>query len=139
MFNHERQGGSGNLHADSNTFHSFIDKYGLIDLGYTGSDFTWDNGREMKHRIFKRLDRFLVNNEANLMWANASVRHLARFSSDHAPILLRLNPVTNLKTKRRPFRMEVAWFSHEDFIPLVQAAWSSNTQVSMSLLKLKSI
>lgn len=35
---------------------SFISDYGLVDLGFNGNPFTWNNGRQGAANIRKRLD-----------------------------------------------------------------------------------
>ena len=38
-----------------------IEAFVLIDLGYTGIPFTWCNQRDANARVWKRLDRAMVN------------------------------------------------------------------------------
>lgn len=136
-FIHERLGGSGGLHSDSNVFNDIIMGHGLIDLGYTGADFTWDDSKSTKRKVFKRLDRVLMNQDGHLKWTNAHVRHLARFSSDHSLILLSLDSSLACKSERRPFRFEAAWMTHSDFYPMVEMCWFHNPEVSKALPTLK--
>ncbi|OIT29108.1 hypothetical protein A4A49_64804, partial [Nicotiana attenuata] len=62
----EKQG--GNLHRMSKSMPmiQFIMDCDLIDPGFSGSQFTWCNGWAPNKRIWKRLDRVLVNQD----WMN---------------------------------------------------------------------
>ncbi|KAH0709402.1 hypothetical protein KY284_010829 [Solanum tuberosum] len=44
-------------------FLSMIETCGLIDIGYNGQHFTWCNQRSERARVWKRLDRALVNDK----------------------------------------------------------------------------
>jgi len=68
----------------------------LNDLHFSGSPFTWWNGRADEDCIFKRLDRVVANQAMQDMVGNMEVMHLARTGSDHAPLLLTTGgPVPN--------------------------------------------
>lgn len=74
----------------------------LMEVRYTGSNFTWRNGRVDEAYIFKRLDRVLVNNAFMELFLTSEVHHLMRQGSDHAPLHLICNteePV-NIKSFR---------------------------------------
>lgn len=68
---------------------------GLRDINYTGLMYTWHNGQQFRRSVFQRLDKALANNNWNLMFPNARLRHLPRYSSDHNPIVLEFNLSTN--------------------------------------------
>ncbi|KAL8128953.1 hypothetical protein V2J09_018108 [Rumex salicifolius] len=74
----ERIGGSGSVHPDSDFFQGIIDDLALIDLGFSGQVTTWSRGDSTK--------RFVAN------WPNASVHHLLKLGSDHASLLVTLDP-----------------------------------------------
>lgn len=44
-------------------FIAVIKGCGLFDLGFTRQKFTWTNNREVMFRIWKRLDRAMVNDK----------------------------------------------------------------------------
>ncbi|XP_019242618.1 PREDICTED: uncharacterized protein LOC109222755 [Nicotiana attenuata] len=80
----------GKIHNMSKSlpFINCIVDSGLLDLGYTGSPFTWCNGWAPTKRIWARLDRALVNSEWLQNFADISITHLVRTGSDHAPLLV---------------------------------------------------
>lgn len=82
----------------------------LVDLGYTGSRFTWSNNRHIKHRILERLDKCVANYEWLNMFPEACVQHLPRTHSDHCPLLLNLHKHKSPNDKI--FRFETIWTTH---------------------------
>ncbi|KAJ4964589.1 hypothetical protein NE237_016438 [Protea cynaroides] len=65
---------------------SCVENLGLVDGGFAGRKLTWCNNQEGARSIWARLDRVLLNKEWSLN--NLKVQHLARLSSDHAPLLI---------------------------------------------------
>ncbi|XP_060170581.1 uncharacterized protein LOC132601517 [Lycium barbarum] len=61
----KKQGGLPVSSNETLDFSTCIQSYGLIDVGFTRSKFTWWNGRTEEDCIFKRLDRILVNHNAH--------------------------------------------------------------------------
>lgn len=60
----------------------------LIDPGSSGSIFTWCNGSCPEKRVWKRLDRVLVNHEWMNIFGSTNVNHLIRNASDHSPLVV---------------------------------------------------
>ena len=99
-----------------------------MDMGYSGSDFTWCNNRKGKARIYKRLDRGLVNQAWIDKSICTSIIHLARVSSDHSPLLMEVTHMTPPRYK--PFRFLNFWVNRSDFFQVVEMAWESNADVN---------
>lgn len=57
----EKKGGRPVGSSSSGGLRQFITNNGLIDLGFNGNSFTWNNGRGGCANIRERLDRGLVN------------------------------------------------------------------------------
>lgn len=74
-------------------FNNLINTCVLIDLGFTGYTFIWNNHRSDRNNIEQRLDRALVNNKWIKKFPNSSIKHLGPLASDHVPI--RLNTYNN--------------------------------------------
>ncbi|CAA7042857.1 unnamed protein product [Microthlaspi erraticum] len=55
----ERVGGSGRLSMDSVAFGEWIQDLSLIDMGFSGNQYTWRRGRVESTFVAKRLDRVL--------------------------------------------------------------------------------
>ncbi|KAL2512765.1 Uncharacterized protein Adt_18365 [Abeliophyllum distichum] len=93
---------------------------GLTDAGYSGSQYTWTNGR-----VWKRLDRVLINSAIGSSCSRFSVRHLNRSTSDHSPLLIQWSSDDDLGP--RPFRFLNVWSRHHDFLSFVSQKWSFPT------------
>lgn len=64
----------------------------MIDIGYVGYPFTWNNKRGGRANIRMRLDRALVNPRWRIECPNGILLHLLPGGSDHCPVLLRYGP-----------------------------------------------
>lgn len=137
MYKDERQGGSGNLSPDSKDFAKWASDLCLIDMGFTGPNFTWTRGSSVETRVAKRLDRAFTYQRGRTKWTNAMVTHLPSLASDHNPLLLALNPPQRVKPSRRPFRFEAAWFSHPDFKRLIDEKWNQEAEAPRALEELR--
>lgn len=84
-----------------------VNVMGLLNLGFSGNLFTWNNQRGGKHNIQERLDKSFENDEWRLMFSQALVSHLAALDFDHKPILLKLYRVGMSRLK--PFPFEGMW------------------------------
>ena len=82
----EKRGGSNKSQAQMQLFREVVDECGFIDLGFVGSQFTWQKHFTDGHSIWERLDRALINNEWMLRFADSRVHHLSVISSDHNPL-----------------------------------------------------
>ncbi|XP_016491548.1 uncharacterized protein LOC107811177 [Nicotiana tabacum] len=99
---------------------------GLVDLGYVGPRFTWCNNRRPSKRIWKRLDRILVNDKWMQNFHNNYFRHLVRTGSDHLPLLTKCHSEKQEVIKY--FRFLNLWVQQPDFLEVFQNNWS--TQVT---------
>ena len=133
----ERTGGNGRLSQDSLAFGEWINGLSLIDMGFKGGRFTWRRGRTQSTFIAKRLDRVLCNAQARLKWQEAVVSHLPFLSSDHVPVHMQLNPKSRSNPRRRPFRFEAAWLTHEGFKDLLSVSWDPNVSTPEALAGLQ--
>lgn len=70
-------------------FHNMIMNFALVDMGYSGSPFTWTNLRAGLANIQQRLDRALCNLQWLTKFPGYHVLHLPRTRSDHSPLLVR--------------------------------------------------
>lgn len=84
--NDERNSNSG---ASSN-FMEWVERKGLIDLGYSGPRFTWQHSVNASSRKASRLDRALCDVEWRRRFHSANIRHLPHAYSNHCPLLLSL-------------------------------------------------
>lgn len=109
LLDDERSSGFG----ASTCFRSWVGEKGLIDLGCTGSHFTWRHGLSIENRREARLDRGLCCVDWRSMFPVASVRHLRHTYSDHCPIILELHGRDQRSMEVRPLRFQAAWLLHK--------------------------
>lgn len=76
--------------SSSKGFRHFMDCLGFVDLGFSGRNFTWNNGRSGLACICKRLDRSITNIQWCTGFPNVGVKHYSVSISDHVPLILNL-------------------------------------------------
>ena len=86
----------------------------LQDLGWSGAEYTWDNGQAGSLNVKARLDRALGNAEFLNMFDNSRVRHIYTPESDHCFIMVDLRDRFTAEPRRggRQFRYEDVWQTH---------------------------
>lgn len=84
----EKMGGLPFEQHEAMDFTFCINNCSLMEIKYSGSDYTWWNRRIEKECIFKRLDRVLVNNVFLDSYPSSEVVYLIKDRSGHAPIQL---------------------------------------------------
>ena len=92
----------------SNEFKETIAQCNFLDLGFSGSNFTWTNSQFGGGYIAERLDRALANGDWRVKFSDATVNHLARAKSDHNPLLISTAPDPG--PRRLPFRFHFIFF-----------------------------
>ncbi|GJZ02765.1 RNA-directed DNA polymerase, eukaryota [Tanacetum coccineum] len=101
-------------------FSDFINDMRLVKIPMGGRKFTRVTDDGVK---FSKLDRFLLNEEFNELWANLSVIALDRKLSDHYSILLK---DVKLDFGPKPFWVFNTWLEEHDFLGIVEGAWNKN-------------
>ena len=115
-----KKGGCSFCVSKVESFLNFIDGARLTDLGFSGTNFTWCNNRLGSAKIWKRLDRVLVNQQWLNLDMNISVTHLNRVASDHSPLLITCSLALGVTPKS--FRFLDVWKSHAAFHKVVNQA-----------------
>lgn len=124
----EKKGGRPHIMSKSLPFLQCIMDCELLDPGYSGSTFTWCNGWCPERRVWKRLDRVLVNHEWMNLFDSTSVNHLISTGSDHSPLF-----VIAKSTQREPikyFKFLDFWTDEPNFKEVVEQAWNMDVQGS---------
>lgn len=126
----EKRGGRSISGSSVNCLKDFMSNTGAIDLGFTGPSFTWSNRRVGLANIKKRLDQCLCNQEWQLLFPKAKVKHLCNSNYDHNPILLDAH--FEFETLNRPFKFEAMWTKEEGSKVVVDNAWQVEVEGSHS-------
>ncbi|CAN1315043.1 Transposon TX1 uncharacterized 149 kDa protein [Linum perenne] len=100
---------------------TFSNSLHLIDIGFTGPEFTWSNRHQDSTVIDERLDRFLLNDAWLDQFPESSVTHLDPRYSDHSPILLRTQPPSPVSKKL--FRFDCRWVDNPEVTNLISHSW----------------
>lgn len=115
----------GGLHVFPQEYEDFvfyINSCELYDTSFNDSSFTWWNERSDKGCIFKRLDRFISNQDFQELVGNLDLQHLARTGSDHAPMILSCGGISQNCIKL--FRFLKFWTTRDDFKKVVKENWN---------------
>ncbi|KAI0524767.1 hypothetical protein KFK09_004152 [Dendrobium nobile] len=114
----ERVGGLHPNFRSMEDFNDMIMNCNLIDIGFSGNNFTWNRGN-----LWQWLDRVLFNNDWVNVFNATKVVHLSRTLSDHSPLLINVNLNSASSTSR--FRFQNMWLAHNSFINVVHNNWSA--------------
>jgi hypothetical protein len=132
-------GGQPYACSSNDPFQDFLNSHGLVDLGFSGSPFTWSNHRHGRHLIRERLDHSVVSTQWIHLFPLFLVRHLPAQASDHNALLL--NTSSSNSHLPTPFRFEEFWTKDPSCIEVIASAWRSNVVGTSSFIlaqKLKS-
>ena len=92
----EKQGGRPVTSSSQCHLRSFINHFGMIDLGFAGNPFTWSNNRKGLENIKERLDRGLASPSWVHLHPEFFFIYLPTQNSDHNPISLNTNSSPDL-------------------------------------------
>lgn len=103
-----------------------MQKLGAIDLGFQGKRFTWENNQVGRGLIKERLDRAFADKHWLLLFPSVSVTHLVKEFSDHCPIFISAEKLSN--KGERPFRFIQAWTTDGQSHQVVDYAWNQDNR-----------
>lgn len=126
----EKQGGTERTLAWMAGFQEAIDFCELLDLGFKGPVFIWNNRRTAERNIQEHLDRFQVSRAWQAMYSSSQVTHLDYWGSDHRAFLLELAPQFKSKRMRDKrgvkFRFKPWWLKDEECMEAITNCWQSH-------------
>lgn len=103
-------------------FISIIEACGLVDMGYNGQHYKWCNHRKDGARIWKRLDRGMVNDKWLDRMPQSTITHLPSVGSYHSPLFMEMcnNQILVIKY----FKFLNCWTENETFLSTVEQCWN---------------
>lgn len=117
----------------SSSFVEWVDRRGLIVLGYSSPKYTWQHGISSHTRWEARLDRTLSNAEWRSCFHSASILHLPHAYSNQCLLLLSLKTEIGSRLGNRPLRFLLAWFRHEEFFSWTNTEWQCEGDLGLAL------
>ncbi|CAL1398314.1 unnamed protein product [Linum trigynum] len=129
----EKRGGNPIDETNALEFREALEFCGLLDCGYEGYPFTWENSRENENYIEERLDRCVANWDWKLNYPNHKVSHLDWCGSDHCPILL----TTAGKEEEEIrwgwyFKVEPLWLQDPECAEIIKKTCEANAGAGLS-------
>lgn len=131
----DKIGGKAVASSSRGGFRKVVNDNSLIDLGFDGHPFTWNNKRGGLDNIQERLDRVMANAEWKIRFPNASRSHLPAVQYDHKPLLIYIR--SNNGILPRPFKFESMWTTHAEAAFVIQEAWNRNPSFASRLKNTK--
>lgn len=106
-------------------FRECLEDCNLIDLGYIGPKFTWNNRQEGNNNVRVRLDRAVANGDFIQMFDEYQVENLVTSTSDHYAIKIAIGKHEQRRSTPfiEQFKYEAAWSRAEDYKSIVEQFW----------------
>lgn len=93
----------------------------LQNQGFAGPKYIWCNNRGPLFRIWKRLDRAMVNEKWLEVMHLTIITHIPSMGSDHCPLLIEIS--TRAANVVNYFRFLNRWAEQLEFMDIVQSCW----------------
>ena len=105
-------------------FRMTLESCNLVDLGFIGYKYTWNNKRPGAANTRQRLDRAMANAGWRGEFPASTVTHLFSHASDHRPLMLQIKKDWRNKSRMSlAFKFEESWLLWEDCERTVEEAW----------------
>ncbi|XP_010229884.1 uncharacterized protein LOC100821562 [Brachypodium distachyon] len=111
--------------AQMRAFRETLYNCGLLDLGYSGVPYTYNNGRSGSRNVQVGLDWAVVDDEWSCMFGQAKIEHLTSPCSDHNPVLLCLLEDIPGGPRMINRQYELFWERAVELLELVAEAWNA--------------
>ncbi|XP_059428616.1 uncharacterized protein LOC132162400 [Corylus avellana] len=102
----EKLGGKDRHRGFMEDFQSTLTNCNLMDLGYRGPKFTWNNGRDGEAFVQERLDRVVANEGWRAFFPKVDILVEGTLCSDHLPLFVTLHEDKRLGRNIHPFKHE---------------------------------
>ena len=115
-------------------FREALELANLMDLGFKGYPYTWNNCRPGAANTKQRLDRVVSNAAWQDKFPLSMVTHLSTYTSDHIPIILHIKCSGKWQAKgSHGFKFEELWLLWDDCEEVIKAAWEKGNNEATTL------
>jgi hypothetical protein len=123
MWQFEHLSNSRRSERQMQNFRDVLSECDLHDLGYTGSEWTYDNKQGGERNVRVRLDRAVARPDWQARFPNASVSHIVSSRSDHVPILVEWEERVERRPTEKIRRYEAVWEREPTLPEIVKDSW----------------
>jgi hypothetical protein len=134
---HEKRGGNMRSLRQILEFQKAVNAGNLVDLGYRGASYTWNNNRDDAANIQGRLDRALATSAWLDWFPTYSVSHCPGSVSDHLALVV-LTKAKQVGHRRRKWikRFEEKWATHPACEEIIRSSWNQQADVGSPMFQL---
>ncbi|XP_073362503.1 uncharacterized protein [Aegilops tauschii subsp. strangulata] len=137
LHGYEHDGVGSRSQAQMDGFRDALDTCGLSDIGYTGTDWTFEKKVAGGTFTRVRLDRCVANPEWAFSYPSAKLEHKASASSDHVALHLRLDGLHACSGSPKPFKYEACWERDQSLPPVIREGWEKTNGDSLLAVRAK--
>ena len=106
-------------------FRMALDSCSLMDLGFIGYPYTWNNKRPGEANTRERLNRTVANEGWREKFLASTITHLFSHASDHHPLVLQTKSDWRIQSRDTwAFKFEESWLLWDDCEKTVFEAWN---------------
>lgn len=110
----------------------------LVDLGFIGYPYTWNNKRPGVANTKQRLDRAMANDGWRKKFQASIVIHLFSDDSDHHRLVLQTKSDGRVHNKGlRAFKFEESWLMWDDCEKTVLESWNKEERAQSGMNNIK--
>lgn len=104
MYSFEKKGGRLRNEQNMARFRAVLVDCDLLDIGFSGSWFTWEKGKHLENNVRERLERGVANQEWWGFFPKHSLKLLPHTIFYHFPLLVSLGVEIDKQFNKRGFR-----------------------------------
>lgn len=124
MWQHEHLSSTARSSAQMVAFRDCLQLCELVDLGFSGMPFTYNNNQFAVRNVQVRLDRCCADEAWRDLFPNVRVKHLMSSASDHCPLLLEVEVLEPDKRRHSGGRYKIMWERHAALPDIIAKAWT---------------
>lgn len=99
----------------------------LVDLGFIGYPYTWNNRQPRDANTKEQLDKAVANEAWRTKFPKTTITHIISYSSNHLPLILQNHESPKRTWKGQcGFKFEEAWLLWDECEAIIKEAWETN-------------